>query len=302
MLLSMPRPLPLLSCLALAASLRAAPQDASQPAAKPPAFEVVSVKLNKDCPGAGARPVLSPGRVQVPCMNARGMIRLAFGAFTGADLCARVTNVANGPSRIDSDFFQVLATTPAPATAAQILGPMLRGLLEDRFKLKVHTEPRENSVYLLTVAEGKSNLQPTKEGDCVPMDIFSGIVGYRPPSGANTCGQGKGTMKEGLMAFDATGVTMDEFAGRLLANYADRPVVNKTGLTGRFNLHLDFVPPRPQGTVLLNGQPVTLPPAPDDAGPSIYTALQKQLGLKLSPGRAPIDVLVIDNIEKPSEN
>jgi len=94
---------------------------------------------------------------------------------------------------------------------------------------------------------------------------------------------------------------MEEFAGRMLSNYVDRPVVDKTGLTGRFDLHFEFAPPRPEVPVMLNGQMVTLPPA-EDSGPTIFTVLQKQLGLKLAPGKAPIDVIVVDSIERPSEN
>ncbi len=114
-------------------------------------------------------------------------------------------------------------------------------------------------------------------------------------------------MSGDVMSADWDGVTMAELAGRMLPAYVDRPVVDRTGLTGRFNVHLEFVPPRPVGPIFLNGQEMPAPapgaeaPA-EPSGPSIFTALQKQLGLKLSPGKDPLDVIVVDRVERPSEN
>jgi uncharacterized protein (TIGR03435 family) len=289
---------PLVLGLACAAGLSAAPQDAPQPSAKTPAFEVVSIKPMRDCSPAGMRPILTPGHAEIGCVNTRTLIRLAYGTFTGAQMNARQLNVVGGPAWIDSDYYQLAAKTAAPAAAGDIVGPMFRAALEDRFKLRVHREPREISVYLLTVAEGKSNLQLPKNNDCVPLDVFSDPQNPGRP-GPNTCGNVRQARKEELQAYDWTGVTMEEFVSRMPL---DRPVVDKTGLTGRFNLHLEFAPLLPPGPVMLNGQMVTLPPQPADSGPSIFTAIQKQLGLKLTPGKAPIDVIVVDSIERPSEN
>jgi uncharacterized protein (TIGR03435 family) len=103
------------------------------------------------------------------------------------------------------------------------------------------------------------------------------------------------------MALDFSGMTMTEFAGRMLESYTGRPVIDKTGLEGRFDFHLDVAFPRVEGPVQLNGETVTLRSA-EPEGDSIFTALQKQLGLKLTAGKAPVDVLVIDRVERPSEN
>jgi uncharacterized protein (TIGR03435 family) len=98
---------------------------------------------------------------------------------------------------------------------------------------------------------------------------------------------------------------MAELAGRMLSSYVEQPVVDQTGLTGRFDVHIEFVPDyRRSGPVTLNGvvtPDVAAPPA-DPAGPSIFAALQEQLGLKLAPGKAPLDVLIVDHAEKPSAN
>jgi uncharacterized protein (TIGR03435 family) len=98
---------------------------------------------------------------------------------------------------------------------------------------------------------------------------------------------------------------MAEYAGRMLSTYVDRPVIDKTGLAGRFDAHLEFAPDIPApGTVLLNGAQVPDLPAPpiDPAGPSIFTALEEQLGLKLTRAKDPLEVIVIDHAERPSAN
>jgi len=105
------------------------------------------------------------------------------------------------------------------------------------------------------------------------------------------------------MAWDWYGVTMAEVAGRMLSGEVDRPVIDKTELAGRYDIHLEFVPDRSRlGPILLNGQPIPAMPAPDDAGPSIFTALEAQLGLKLSATKAPLDVIIVDQAEKPFAN
>ena len=107
------------------------------------------------------------------------------------------------------------------------------------------------------------------------------------------------------MTTDWPGATMAEFAGRFLIGMVDRPVVDRTGLTGQFDIHLEIgLDSGGNGPVRLNG--VDTPPAPATAseptGPSIFAALQDQLGLKLTPDKAPVDVLVIDSVERPSAN
>jgi uncharacterized protein (TIGR03435 family) len=106
-------------------------------------------------------------------------------------------------------------------------------------------------------------------------------------------------MKAGVSILEVGGATMEEFAGRILSGQAGRPVVDKTGLTGRYDLHLEYTR---DDSVRLNGMSQPVPPPSDSAGPSIFTALQEQLGLKLSPDKAPLNVVVIDAVQKPTEN
>jgi uncharacterized protein (TIGR03435 family) len=202
-------------------------------------------------------------------------------------------------------LYDVDAKAASAAPLSQTAGPMLQTLLEDRCKLKVHKEAREAPVYSLTVAKSGVKMQASKEGSCTPMDIDH--LPARPAPGQpvpHYCGAG-GTRTNGATSMaDWYGLSMAEFAGRMLAGQVDRPVIDKTGLNGRFDIHLEFSRNAPSGPVTLNGVVTPGEPTPtaDGAGPSIFTAVQEQLGLKLSPDKAPVDVLVIDHIEKPSEN
>jgi len=110
---------------------------------------------------------------------------------------------------------------------------------------------------------------------------------------------------EGRLVQDWYGVTMAEFAGRMISSHVDRPVIDKTRLTGRYDVHLEFVPDDMPGAgaARLNGvdRPDLPAPSGDATGPSIFTALQ-QLGLKLSPAKGSMEVIVVDHAEKPSAN
>jgi uncharacterized protein (TIGR03435 family) len=98
---------------------------------------------------------------------------------------------------------------------------------------------------------------------------------------------------------------MDEYADRMISSLVDRTVIDRTGLLGRFDIHLEFVRENAMSrTTRLNGvdTPVSPVPSNDGAGPSIFSALEKQLGLRLSPARRPLEVIVVDHAEKPSDN
>ena len=196
----------------------------------------------------------------------------------------------------------------------------MQALLEDRFKLKVHRETREVPVYVMTALKTGFKLQPLEEGSCDARDLTSGprpaIItpeqGFREilqPGEKPSCGVAVRTSKgpadpSQTVIGQAMGLT--EFAG-LLGGGMDRPVIDKTGITGIFNLHLQFA--RDQATAgflppPLPGFPVDPQPAlaTDPAGPSIFTAIQEQLGLRLDQARGPGQFLIIDHVEKPSEN
>jgi uncharacterized protein (TIGR03435 family) len=295
-------------CLSFAALLTA-PAGFAQSNAPRPAFDVTSVKLNTNCQtGGGGRAGISPRNLALPCVSLRALIGVAYGdMLVGAGIGARRMEALGGPGWLDTDRYDILAKSEGNAPAGQSAAPMLQTLLEDRFKVKVHKEARDSSVYILTVAKGGAKLQASQDGSCTPLDLSN--LGLEPPKqGAPApkyCGSGR--MKNGgsRMVADWYGVTMAELAGRMLSSYVEQPVVDQTGLTGRFDVHIEFVPDyRRSGPVTLNGvvtPDVAAPPA-DPAGPSIFAALQEQLGLKLAPGKAPLDVLIVDHAEKPSAN
>ncbi|MDE3167539.1 MAG: TIGR03435 family protein, partial [Acidobacteriota bacterium] len=181
-----------------------------------------------------------------------------------------------------------------------MLGPMLQALLVERFRVAVHKEARETAVYALSVAKGGHKLRASTAESCVPPPS---VIRAEPPKpGQYYCGFGQ--MRGGPTGTSAEwrGVTLEEFAGRMLSNQVDRPVVDQTGVAGHFDIRLDYTPQPRGGPILLNGMPAPPPPAAESASPSIFTALQEQLGLKLSPARAPLDVIVVDRAERPSEN
>jgi uncharacterized protein (TIGR03435 family) len=191
-------------------------------------------------------------------------------------------------------MYRVDATTNGNPSMEMMKGPMLQALLEDRFKLKIHRETRQGPVYALTVTNG-TKLKPFQEGSCTQMPSTRPLP-PRPP-GQRYC--------ESFVGFagsiDAKGSTLTEFSD-LLNLVLDRPVIDKTGTTGRFDIHLEFV--RDQATARLPEADPNGPVAavPDPGKPTIFTAVQEQLGLKLTPSRGPVEALVIDHIERPSEN
>ena len=157
---------------------------------------------------------------------------------------------------------------------------MIRKLLADRFKLTFHNDKRELSAYVLTVAKSGQKLTPTQLNGPLPG------IGMRPKP-------------EGLMLMVANG-TLADFTGFLQTIVLDRPVVNQTGLTAKFDFSFTFTPNDSQ----FNGHPPPLPAHTDatEPSPDLFQALQQQLGLKLDAEKTPVDVIAIDHVEKPSAN
>jgi uncharacterized protein (TIGR03435 family) len=279
-------------------------QSVAQSTARP-AFEAATLKLNTGC-NAG-RSVPMPGRLSLKCTTLRTLLRTAYGTFAnGPMLRAARMDVLGGPPWLDSDMYDLDAKAEAGAPLDQMAGPMLRALLEDRCKAKVHKDTREVPVYALTVAKGGAKMLPTKAGSCTPLDINH--LPARPGTGEpqqNFCGVMSTRNTASGMTADGKGLTMAELAARLLSGTVDRPVIDKTGLAGMFDIHLEYAPDNTMGvSARLNGEdaPALAAPPSDAAGLSIFTAIQQQLGLKLSPEKGPIEVLIVDSIERPSEN
>ena len=262
-----------------------------------PKFEVASIKPCKADLGPNGRSGggnSSPGRLNVQCQTVIGLIQAAYVIFADGHTISSPMHVqiSGGPDWINSDRYDVNAKPDSPQSEEMMNGPMMQALLEDRFKLKIHRERREVPVYALTVAKGGPKLKPFKDGSCTPIDftkLTMSALESRAP-GVNYC-RNVARRAGGIEIYDAQGTSLDELCilqfGRM-----DRPVINRSGIAGRFDIHLEFLPgaTEPDST------------ASELAGASIFEALQQQLGLKLDPARGPGEFVVIDHIEKPSGN
>jgi uncharacterized protein (TIGR03435 family) len=280
-----------------------------------PAWDVVSVKLNETCGGRGrgmSGPP-APGRLNMQCNTVENLIQMAYVFFqNGASPTFRRIPINGGPSWIRSEQYAINAKAEGAAPVAQMLGPMLQALLEERFKLKIHHEAKEGSVYVMTVAKGGSKLQPTKEGGCIPLDMnhLPPVTPGQPVP--NICGsQQMRNMGGKTMSVKGIGLSIADWANGMLSDLTGRPVIDKTGLTGKFDIEMEIAPdssmPMFQGMAGRGGRGDAagdaggVPSAADPEGPTIFMALEK-LGLRLESAKGPVDTLVIDHVEKPTEN
>jgi uncharacterized protein (TIGR03435 family) len=196
--------------------------------------------------------------------------------------------ISGGPGWVGSDRFDVQGKAEDRNADPDRLRLMLQSLLEDRFNLKSHRETKESTVYELAVGKGgpKIKLNP---------DQTSPDVNGPAPLGA---GPNRGAIRIGAGSLTGNAVTLARFT-RFLSQRLDRTVVDKTNLAGSFDIQLQWTPDAGDNPFDPGGN--ALPPA-DSSRPSIFAAIQEQLGLKLESASAPVDVFVIDHVEKPSEN
>lgn len=255
-------------------------------------WEAVSVKPCPPNVRSGA-PVLSPGRM-TDCETFFGFINFAYIMFASGrtnPLPTPGASVEGGPSWIRSERFQITAKAEGTPTYAMMRGPMVQSILEDRFKLKVHRETREVPGYVLAVAKGGPKLQPLTEGTCIPQPKDVLDLPITPASSERAC-RHFGFGMAGQYKVDAEGISIEEFARIFLSSSVRQLVANKTGIAGLFDFRTEWSVPdlsanlAPQG----NGGP-----------PSIFTVLE-QLGLRLESSKVSVQILVIDSVEKPTEN
>lgn len=258
-----------------------------------PAFEVASVKPVASVPQGGQRGATGVIGAGVPQFDNHlfttnhatlyALVKWAYGLMSGPCAFSDCDFLTGGPAWIHSDEFDVQAVMPDSSpvyTFAQFrsnhapeLHTMLQNLLAERFKLTLHREMKVMPVYLLTVTKEGPKLVPAKEDD--PQRFA--INGNPAVAGSDREIIGQKVSMADLAAWL-------QFPGVI-----DRPVLDRTGLSGEFNSKAKFAP-------------VDNNPLINTAGPSIFTALQEQLGLKLEATRAPVEILVIDHAEKPTEN
>jgi uncharacterized protein (TIGR03435 family) len=261
-----------------------------------PKFEVASVRENTADDGKimiGIQPGGRFNAVNVPLWD---LIRQAYGL--------QRSQIIDAPDWTETARFDIIAKAEGdiprmtPGAPAGALNFMLQDLLEERFKLRAHRETREMPIYALTAARPDRKLGAglrASTADCAAMRGRGGrgmaagpqLQGERP-----ACG-----MRMAPNQILAGGVSMAQLS-QVLSQLSQRSVVDRTGLEGNFDIDLTFTPERlPQGAPPPGAPPL---PAIDPNGPSLFTAVQEQLGLKLESDRAPVEVLVIDHVERPT--
>jgi uncharacterized protein (TIGR03435 family) len=274
-------------------------ESTAQPAVRP-RFDVVSIKPCK--PGATSGfpdEGSSPGRLRIDCdvladANHTGLIQAAYNRYASGKLTSmRVIPIEGGPDWIHSEPYEINARADGQPSILMMEGPMMQAILEDRFKLKLHRETRQGAVYELTLGKGASKLKPLQDGSCIPMVIGAPLP---LPEGQHLCR----SVVSRRGSVDLAGGTLSELADSL-ARVLNRPVIDKTGITGYFEIHLAFTPDDFAATRPVMADPGA-PAAAAADNPRIFQAIQEQLGLKLVPAKGPVDVLVIDHIERPSGN
>ena len=277
------------ACLALLTAVGLAGQTGTAPLS----FEVASIKPSGPDDHRTMIQMQPGGGLRTTGSTLKMLLTLAYDV--------REFQISGGPGWINTDRYDIMAkSASSPAsdnppddprkmteeqrkTLADQMRERLRAMLADRFQLALHRETKEQSVYALVVAKGGSKLQESdaKEG-----------TGPR------------GMMRMGRGQISGQAIQL-EMVTRMLSSQLGRPVIDRTGLKGNFDVKLEWTPdPGQSGGPFGGGPPpgADAPPPPDPNGPSLFTALQEQLGLRLESQKGPVEMLVIDKVEKPSEN
>jgi uncharacterized protein (TIGR03435 family) len=253
-----------------------------------PSFQAASIKRNTfnwsepthHAMGGGYQP---GGRLHLANLSLVGLIQFAYADHDSAHwLPLPPSQVAGGPAWTRTDGYDIDAK-PEGTTDPRHMWLMLQTLLADRFKLALHRERRELPVYDLEPAKGGPNLPAPKDVVCVS---FPPGTPPRHVPGKVDCGYVSFSLESTAVRLEGSKIRMADLAGRL-AMMLGRPVLDRTGFRGEFDLRLKFTP---EGARF-----------PSDRNlPNIFAALEEQLGLKLVPAKGPVDVLVIDHAERPA--
>jgi uncharacterized protein (TIGR03435 family) len=252
---------------------------AQEPAAKAlPQFEVATIKRSAPITDGRMRIAMGgdPGRINYQGLPLRMILA---GAFDVKDY------QISGPDWLDSERFDVMAKIPEGVSRKEVPA-MLQALLAERFKMTFHHDKKEMGIYALLVAKGGVKMKEVEES-----------------------AQGVGQMRMMGRGHFESKLTLGGLAD-FLSRWVDRPVLDMTDTKANYDIKLDWTPEPGQGDEGLGRRPGGPPrggedggASPETAGPSLFTAVQEQLGLKLESRKAPVDMLVIDHIEKaPTEN
>jgi uncharacterized protein (TIGR03435 family) len=271
------------------------PSGAQQP---PQTFEIASVKPNKSSDEDRYIRIDPRGDgLTVVNMQLRELITFAYQI--------QRFQLEGGPDWIASDRFDIVAKSEreVPATGAFFGGQeplriMLRTLLADRFKLVMHKATKELPIFELVLARQDGRPGPQLRPAAVDCAAQAGAAkgGATTPASSEPPGPGPCFMNQNPVSVRGGGVTLAMLAN-ILAGPTQRLVIDRTGLTGDWDLEVSYTPDRSQVP-----PGVELPSWVDPNGPSLFTAIEEQLGLKLRSARGPVEVLVIDSVQQPTPN
>jgi uncharacterized protein (TIGR03435 family) len=260
----------------------------AQPAAPRPEFEVASIKLNKSNEGFSRIMPARGGRFTATNIPLQFLITIAY----------RIKDfqLSGAPDWVKSERYDVEAKAEGDPSFDAML-PMLQTLLEDRLQFKFHRDTKEMQIYALLVA--KAGKLHQAEGECGPRP--DGLPPPPAPGKMPSPPCGGFFMFPGRLSGQKVPITQ---LVDVLSRFTDRIVVDKTNLTGKYDIDLQYTPEQGQSQAPPGGSPPGMPALPpiDPNGPSLFTALQEQLGLKLESQKGPVEMIVVDHIERPSEN
>jgi uncharacterized protein (TIGR03435 family) len=266
----------------------------SQTPAQKPAFEVASIKPSDPDQHSGSIMIQPGGRLAITGMPLRELVKFAYSL--------QDFQLEGGPAWARTDFWNVEARAEEPPSPnpnqPNMAAVRLRSLLEDRFQLRAHRESRDVPVYELTISKRGSKMKlsadqtparPPEPGEPQPLPI--------KPSGS----MDRFSLRVGRGSLEAVAMDMPRII-QALSSILRRTVVDKTGLKGLYDVKLQWTPEG--GVVPAPGLvgPVAPDVPVDRDGPTLFTAIQEQLGLNLESAKAPVEVLVIDSVQRPSEN
>jgi uncharacterized protein (TIGR03435 family) len=257
-----------------------------QPPPKPmaadadPSFEVATIKPNNSGATSMQGLVIRGRKFMTRASSLGDLISFAYEV--------QAKQIVNAPDWLDKDRYDIEAVPEQEGVPnPEQIRIMIRKLLADRFGLKFHHDKREMSAYVLTVGKDGQKLKPTQIQGNLPG------IGIRPGTGGIT--------------LNMANATIGDFTGFLQILVLDRPVVDKTGIQGRFDYQCTFTPDDSQ----FGGHPPPMPAQANNTGstdaatpaaPSLYDALQQELGLKLSAEKTAVDVIAVDHVDKPTAN
>jgi len=258
-------------------------------------FEVASIKPNHSV-DMNIMIMFQQGRFTATGIPVKQLITMAYNV--------KDFQVTGGPRWIDSEKYDIEAKEPESEVdeieklpldqRAQLKRSMLQSLLADRFKLKLNHETKQLPVYALVVAKNGPKLHEAIPGDTYP----NGIKG---PDGKGQAGM----MSMGPGELTGQGLPMASLA-HLLSQPLGRDVVDQTGLKGSYDFTLKWAPDQTPAAMAMGPDAgktgADTAPSPESSGPSIFSAIQEQLGLKLESTKGPVEILVVEHVERPTEN